>query len=798
MNISYNWLQEFCEIPYTAQELGEKLTSVGIAVEKVTYIGNYEKVVVGEVLEVENLPGTELFKTKVSTGKEIFEVVTGAKNVFAGFKYPFALPGAKLPNGITIEERRIRGVVSQGMLLSAEELGLLERKGAEPGLMLLPPEAPVGEKIEKVLELDDYLLELDLTPNRGDCLSVLGVAREVAALTGHRLKLAEPELPLDNGSCPVSIEIQNPELCGRYMGIVIKNVKVGPSPLWLEQRLRKAGIRPINNIVDVTNYILLEYGQPLHAFDLDKLASPEIIVRNARAGEKITTLDGVERELTSEMLVIADREKPIAVAGIMGGQNTEVDDDTKTVFIEAAWFNPVSVRKTARKLGLRTDASQRFEKNVDIEGIKRALIKAALMICELAGGTIQGRYGDVYPKKFTPKVIAVSLSRAEEFLGISLDAKRVVEILESLGFRVTIGEKKIFVEVPSYRPDVSLEADIYEEIARYLGYNNFPDTMPIGITTTGFSPEYNFEYKVKNLLTALGMQEIITYSFINPDSYNKLGLSVDEVLTKSVVLLNPLSIEQSVMRTTLLPGLLDIAKRNENRQQENLLLFEMGNVFEKNGEDLPKETKLIGGIALGYRYGDWYNKPRKYDFYYVKGILESLFTSLGINNFSFSAAKDLPFLHPGKAARVYLENTEIGYLGELHPLVQKKYEFKNTPLVFELNYDLLKTLIPAEKKYTPLSPYPEVKRDIALLVEREIPAATFIEVIKGLAINTLKNIEIFDVYEGEKLGPNKKSIAISLTFSSTEKTLSEEEINNFMAQVLKALEAKTGAKLRTF
>jgi len=325
--------------------------------------------------------------------------------------------------------------------------------------------------------------------------------------------------------------------------------------------------------------------------------------------------------------------------------------------------------------------------------------------------------------------------------------------------------------------------------------------MPIGITTSGFSPEYNFEYKVKNLLTALGMQEIITYSFINPDSYNKLGLSVDEVLTKSVVLLNPLSIEQSVMRTTLLPGLLDIAKRNENRQQESLLLFEMGNVFEKSGEDLPKETKLIGGIALGYRYGDWYNKPRKYDFYYVKGILESLFTSLGINNFSFSAAKDLPFLHPGKAARVYLENTEIGYLGELHPLVKQKYEFKNTPLVFELNYDLLKTLIPVEKKYTPLSPYPEVKRDIALLaslVEREIPAATFLEVIKGLEINTLKNIEIFDVYEGEKLGPNKKSIAISLTFSSTEKTLSEEEINNFMAQILNALEAKTGAKLRTF
>ncbi|GAV22643.1 phenylalanine--tRNA ligase subunit beta [Carboxydothermus pertinax] len=798
MNISFNWIQEFCEVPFTAQELGDKLTSVGVAVEKVTYLGKLEKIVVGEILEVKAIPETELYKVKVSTGTGIYEVITGAKNAFIGEKYPFALPGAVLPNGIKIEERKIRGFISQGMLLSAEELGLLERKGVESGLMILPREVPVGENIAKVLDLDDYLLELDLTPNRGDCLSVLGVAREVAALTGHRLKLLEPELPLSESECPVKITIANPELCHRYMGIVLTNVKVGPSPLWLEQKLRKSGIRPINNIVDVTNYILLEYGQPLHAFDLEKLSGPEIIVRNAKPGEKITTLDGVSRELLPDMLVIADREKPVAIAGIMGGQNTEVDLETKAILIESAWFNPVSVRKTARKLGLRTDASQRFEKNVDIEGVKRALVKAAQMICELTGGTIQGKFEDVYPKKFEPKVIAVNLEKVEKFLGISLNLVKAEEILESLGFKVIPGNNKLLVEVPSYRPDIALEADIYEEFARYLGYNNFPDTLPVGLTTSGYSPEYNLEYKVKNLLAALGLQEVITYSFINPESYKKLGLSVDEVLEKSVVLLNPLSIEQSVMRKTLLPGLLDVAKRNENRQQENLMLFEIGNVFEKSSEELPLETKFIGGIALGNKPGNWFGKPQKYDFYYVKGLLESFFTALGIKLYSFLPAKDLPFLHPGKAARIYIESIEVGFIGELHPLVQREFEFKNSPIVFELNYDVLKTVVKQDKKFTPLSPYPEVKRDIALVVERDIPAGVLLEVIEGLAIPTLKEIDIFDVYEGEKLGSGKKSIAFSLTFSSMEKTLSDEEINNTIAYIVNALQEKTGAVLRTF
>jgi len=798
VNISYNWLLEFCKVPYNAFELGEKLTSVGIAVEKVTYLGNLDKIVVGEVLEVEAIPETELFKVKVLANSNIYEVITGAKNAVAGQKYPFALPGAVLPSGMKIEERKIRGYISQGMLLSAEELGLLERKGAEPGLMVLPPETREGGDLAKVLDLDDYVLELDLTPNRGDCLSVLGVAREAAALTGKKLVVEEPKLPEAKGSCPVNITIENPELCRRYMGIVVNNVKVGPSPFWLEQKLRKAGIRPINNIVDITNYILIAYGQPLHAFDLKKLAGPEIIVRTAKPGEKITTLDGVERELSPEMLVIADREKPVAVAGVMGGQNTEVDFTTNAILIEAAWFNPISVRKTAKKLGLRTDASQHFEKHVDIEGVKRALVEAALMICDLTGGTIEGNFADVYPNKFEEKVIAVSIEKAESFLGMPLTVTRAKEILEVLGFVVNLGDDKLLVEVPSYRPDVAIEADIFEELARFLGYNNFPDTLPEGVTTSGYSPEYTLEYRIKTLLTALGLQEVITYSFINPESYKKLGYNIDEILEKSVALLNPLSIEQSVMRLSLLPGLLDVAKRNENRQQENLLLFEIGNVFEKSIEVLPQETKFIGGIALGYKPGNWYEKAQKFDFYYVKGILESFFAALGIKNYYFTAAGDRPYLHPGKTAKIFIAGEEIGYLGELHPSTQRAYEFKNSPIVFELNYDVFRKYIKNEKNYTPLSPYPEVRRDIALIVNRKVTAGEMLNVIEGLAIKTLKAVEIFDVYEGEKLGVDKKSIAFSLTFSSMEKTLSDEEINEGLTVIINALKEKTGAVLRNF
>ncbi|WP_339060002.1 phenylalanine--tRNA ligase subunit beta [Tepidibacillus marianensis] len=804
MKVSYQWLSDYVEIenmnPY---ELAEKLTRSGVTVDIIEKVNpDLVKVVVGHVLETTKHPeATKLNICKVDVGQEeALQIVCGAANVAAGQKVPVALVGSKLPGNVKIKKAKLRGVESQGMICSSQELGMTERylsKEKTEGILVLQEDAPLGQPIEGVLGFNDYVLELDLTPNRADCLSMLGVAYEVAAILDRPLKL--PEVPLDEVIADhpsVSIEIEAPNECHHYAARLVKNISVGESPQWLQNRLIASGIRPINNVVDITNFVMLEYGQPLHAFDFEQLMEPKIVVRLAKPGEKMVTLDDQERTLDEEMLLITDGTKPIAIAGVMGGANSEVTEQTTEVLLESAYFSGSSVRKTSKKLGLRSEASMRFEKGVDPNRIYSAVNRAASLLEELSGGTVEG---DIYEAKITisEKIhIHVRTHWVNKVLGTQISNAEMKHIFERLQFSAAEIEDGFMVTVPTRRQDITQEVDLIEEIARIYGYDEIPTTMPSGrYSQGGLKPSQKLRRSIKNQLEAMGLQEVITYTFTSEQQL-KLNQGLADG-TKPIALALPMSEERQFLRTDLLPHLLEVAEYNANRNQSNIRIYEIGTVFttdELQITTLPKEKQVLAGIVTGQVPTHWQNSNETYDFYYVKGIVEQILSGLGITDIQVEHIM-IKGYHPGRTAVFKKDERILGYVGEIHPEVQQQYDLQRI-YGFELDLSVLFTLANTHIEYHPLPKYPAIQRDLAVVISKDITAQYLMNIIQTTAGTWLESVTLFDIYMSEKLGEDKKSMAFSLVYRNPERTLTDDEIATMQERVIQALRENASAELR--
>ncbi|RXT04743.1 phenylalanine--tRNA ligase subunit beta [Ammoniphilus sp. CFH 90114] len=807
MKVSYNWLKQYVDLEgITPEDLAERLTRSGIEVESVEARNKgVSKVVIGHVVERSKHPDADKLNVcQVDVGETVrLQIVCGAANVDAGQKVVVSVVGAELPGGLKIKKAKLRGVESQGMICSAKELGLNDKllpKAQQEGIMVLPEETEVGQDAITYLGLDDYILELGLTPNRSDCLSMLGVAYEVGAILDRPVQLpdavVEEAAESINGKVEVSIEAA--EHCTHYATRLISNIKLGSSPLWMQSRLMAAGIRPISNIVDITNYVMLEMGQPLHAFDYDEVHQGRIVVRLAKDGEKLTTLDDIERTLDGEMLLITDELKPIGIAGVMGGANSEVSDKTTTILLESALFSGKSIRKTAKKLGLRSEASLRFEKEVDPEAVDRALDRAAQLMVELAGGTVaQGKAVDMTSEHKRAQV-SLRLSRLNLLLGTTLEAEQVEAILGRLQFRYTRNGEVFEVEVPSRRQDITREVDLVEEVARLHGYDHIPTTLPIGPTTRGGLTDYqSFQRNLRNMLTGAGLYEVSTYSFTNEQIMYDFATLYKE--TKGIPLSMPMSEERSHLRVNLLPHMLETASYNRNRQNLDVAIFEMGRVFISEEERLtvlPEEKLGLAGLLTGNWTGDhWNSSAEKADFYLVKGVVELVLDNLGIQQVSYRQAENLKGMHPGRTAGLYVQDECVGYLGQVHPELQKKYDLDET-FVFQIDLEKLYSYVATMNQYKFLPKYPASTRDLSIVVEEGTSAAALQQVIEEQAGAILEKVELFDVYTGEKIGAGKKSMAFSLVYRSAETTLTDQEVNEAHDRVVQGLAKAYKAELR--
>ncbi|MEG2638681.1 MAG: phenylalanine--tRNA ligase subunit beta [Clostridiales bacterium] len=808
MNVSYQWLKSMVPIDWSPEELGERLTAVGLSVEQIEYFNKgIKNVVVGEVLSVAAHPDTQKTKwhvLEVNNGKEILTIVCGAPNVSVGIKVALAQVGAELPGGITLGAVDKSGVISYGMLCSTTELELPEGLGtaqSEGGIFILPSECTVGEEIVTALNLDDAILEIELTPNRADCLSVINIAREVAAISGKPLTVPKITLPkaVKNIKEMAKLDVEAKDLCPRYTAKLVEDVKIGPSPYWLRHRLAASGIRSISNIVDISNYVMLEMNQPSHTFDYDDLADHHIIVRRAQDKEEIVTLDENPRKLDSEMLLICDGEKPVCIAGVMGGLNTEITAKTKNILIESAYFYPKSVRQTYRKLGLPSEAASRFEKGVDMEAGERASNRICQLICELAGGTLVEGTLDSYEGSFIHRKVGVNYKRATDTLGFFVSDETIDAIMDSLGFTYEKIQGGLLVTIPHYRQDITLEVDLIEEIARLHGLDKIPATLPSGKLTEGKKTKaQKLEDKVKNTLTAVGFSEIITYSFMNKKHYDDLQLGEDDIRRKSVIIKNPFSDEQGIMRTLLLPSILTVAAGNMSRRNPNLALFEVAKVFAPiEGEKLPKETPHIVGLISGEFSTGWQGGTTKMDFFYMKGVIEILMKKLGIKNWDVDAKISEPFLHPGRSCGLTLNGEYLGYLGELHPSILETYELTEKAVVFEIDFDLLIKYCGGFVEYKAVSKYPAVDIDLAFVCDKDIAAGSIEKVITAVGGEYLSKLALFDIYEGEGILDSKKSLAYSLKFQAAKRTLKAEEINDTVKEIINKLKDELGVELRS-
>lgn len=804
MRVSYKWLKEYVDIPVSPEELADKMTMSGVAVENIEYPGKgLDKIVTGKIETITPHPDADkLVICRINTGAEIFQVVTGAPNVREGQIILLALVGATLP-GMKITKAKLRGVESFGMLCSAQEMGL-DPKNFPPdqqeGILEFDSGTPLGMDARELLGLDDAILELELTPNRADCLSMVGVAQEVAAILGTELKLPEIKVreTAEAIEGQVSVTINNPELCGRYVGRLVRDVRVGQSPAWMQQRLRAAGIRPISNIVDVTNYVMMELGQPLHAFDYEKLMGHAIIVRRAETGEKFVSLDDVERDLNPDILVIADAERGVAIAGVMGGLNSEITDSTSSVLIESACFNPASIHRTSKNLALRSESSMRFEKGVDINNCLLAANRACQLIQEMGAGEIVQGAVDNFPAPRQNPVIRLRTDRVSRILGVGVPVGENAEIMKRLGFIVTREGIDLLVEVPTRRGDITTEIDLIEEIARLFGYNNIPTTLPEGASSEGRKTKAQVVTdQVIDVMTECGLSEIVTLSFMNPKVFDLLNQPADSPLRQTVTVQNPLSEEQRVLRTTMLPGILDIMARNTARKNKDLAFFEVGRVFNpRSGEKLPEEILSLSAGVMGKTGSGWATQATDMDFYFLKGVLETLMDSLNIRKYNVVPESGHPAFHPGRTARIELQGESIGILGEVHPDVVENFRLNDRVCLMEVN---LKKIIDAAgglKKYSQLPKYPAVERDIAIVVDKDILAAEIYGIIKKQAGQLLESISLFDVYQGKQIKEGFKSMAFSLRFQAPDRTLTDEEVNAVYDKVQKALQEKLGAQLR--
>lgn len=808
------WLSEYVDLSgYTAQQLAEKLTRGGIEVDVVEPRNlGVSGVVVGHVVSREKHPDADkLSVCRVDAGSgELLQIVCGAKNVDSGQKVPVAMIGAVLPGNFKIKRAKLRGVESQGMICSAKELGLNDKllaKEIQEGILVLPESAQIGDSILDVLDLNDEVLELDLTPNRADALSMRGVAYEIGALLGRKVNFPEVQAARYESSDikpafeQFAITISAAEDCSIYAGRVIEGVSVAASPLWLQNRLMAAGIRPINNIVDITNFVMLEYGQPLHAFDADRLAGGRVDVRRAAAGETLVTLDDAERKLEPHMLLITDGEKPIALAGVMGGANSEVSEGTTRILLESAKFAGGSVRRTSRGLGLRSEASLRFEKEVDPEGVIAALDRAAALMAEIAGGRLAPGITKAAVGDDKRLQVSVSLDKVNRYLGTALTAEEIGQIFDRLLFAYEEVKGTFVVEVPSRRGDITRDVDLIEEIARLYGYDHIPTTLVQGATTPGALSKPQFIRRaLRKLLTHAGLHEAMNYSFTNPQDVGRFSRLNPEF--EPIRLAMPMSEDRSVLRTSLVPQLLDIAARNRNRNIENTSVFEMGSVFihnQKELRDLPSEEPRLGILLTGSRRPDsWAEREGAVDFYDLKGYIEKIAVQMGLPALIWEAAS-LPDLHPGRTAEIYIATGQgkqlLGYAGQIHPSLQAERDLVDT-YVAELDLALIYEAAEFNVAYQALPKYPAITRDIAVVVDRELESAKLSAKVQEIAGDLLESVAIFDVYIGERLGDSKKSVALALVFRHAERTLKDEEVTALHEQIVKELTDSFGAELR--
>lgn len=810
MQVSIKWLKDYIDFTETPQQLADKLTMAGIPVENVVDPGEgLEKVVTGRIEKLEphqNSDHLQICTMNVGLAENII-IVTGAQNVAEGQVVPVAMVGAHLPNGMKISKGKLRGVASNGMLCSAQELKLdLEKLPEEQktGIFILPSDTPVGIPAKDVLGLNDVVLEFELTANRADCFSVFGLVREIAAITGNKPHFPEIKVNEDDNTKLndiFSVEIADPDLCSRFSTRMLKNVKIGPSPEWMQQRLEGAGIRSINNVVDVTNFVMIELGHPMHAYDYDKITGKKLIARRAIEGEELHTLDDTSRKAKGEMLVIADSEKAAGLAGIMGGFETEITDTTTTVVLESADFYGPCIRRTARACGLSSEASGRFERGVDSETTIKALDRAAQLLQEMGACTICEGIVDVYPNPKQANYVTFTPEQINNHLGTNIAKDVMLNIITSVGFDVTKDENdEITVKVPSWRNDVTCMADISEEIARLHGFDKIKSTLPNGVSMQGTqSAKQTFIDKVKASLSSQGLYETISFALTNEETFNKLNIPQDSPLRKAVPIMNPLSDEYPLVRTTLLSSIFDNLARNLARKNDDVALFEVGSVFFPKAlpvTELPDEVVKIAGAITGRRNAQGWNQANDMvDFYDAKGIIEELLANLRVTRYTVEAGTHYA-MHPGKTALFKKGRDVIATVGEVHPAVLSAYGITKPVYIFELDATTVMKYMAKDLKYKALPKYPATSRDLAMLVDVDVNAADIEKAMTKAAGQNLTQITLFDVYTGKQVEEGKKSLAFSLTFQSNDKTLTDAEIDPAIEKIVAKLQKDFNANLR--
>ena len=799
MRVSLKWLKDYVGVALPPTEIARRLTMAGLEVKDTELIGGgWENVFVGQVKEVNPHPNADRLRlATIDLGTEQLTVVCGAPNLRVGDKVPFARVGAELVDAHSgaksvLKPAKIRGVVSAGMACSERELGISDDHS---GLLILPAEAPLGMPLAEYL--GDAIFNLEVTPNRPDCLSVIGIAREIGALTGKKISMpsdayVEAGAPIDG---QISVEIEAPDLCPRYCASLIKGVRIGPSPAWMQQRLVAGGMRPINNIVDITNFVMLEYGQPLHSFDYSLIRGRKIIVRRAKQGEKMTTLDGSERELAPNTLVIADADRAVAVAGVMGGANTEVEDSTTSILLEAASFNATSIHYTARTLAMPSEASHRFERGIRAELTIPALKRATQLMQTLAGGEVAAGIVDVFPGRRVAQPITVSTMQARRLLGVEFTREQMLESLSSLGFECQLGPRDDDLSsVPPYwRSDIRIAEDLIEEVARVAGYEKIPTTLLAeAIPAQDPVPMLGLKERIRNVLIGYGFDEVVTSTLVGADDLKKLSPAGTEVLALHLV--NPMTSEQEYLRPTLRSHLFAALAANQRFVDGPVRLVEFSKVYVPRANDLPDERETACAVLAGPRVERWWqNGSDISDFFYAKGILEGLANILGVSG-SFESSAD-PSLRPDNQAALVIGGRKVGVVGELHQKVRDNFEITGTAFLAELDLPELLSLAGAVRNYTPIPRFPAVTRDIALVVENTVTNRQVSEIIRTFSL--VHRLQLFDVYSGDQVPDGKKSLAYRLTFLSSNKTLTDEEVNSVLNRILDRLTSELGATLRT-
>ncbi len=808
MKITYNWLQEYVPLDgVSPAQLADQLTMLGLEVDSVTPLfPELADLKTGTVLSAEPHPNADkLTLCRVQVGDEELQIVCGAPNVRAGLSVAVALPGTTLPGDVKIKKSKVRGVESQGMICSERELGLGDDHS---GIMELDPSIPSGQSFLQHAGLQDTMIEVDLTPNRPDCASVIGIAREAAGINGRQLHVPYREKRLASATPSFAVEVAAPDLCPRYAARLIKGVTIGPSPWWLKRRLLAVGLRPVNNVVDITNLVMLEYGQPLHAFDFRKLAEGRIVVRTPRPHEtSFTAIDHVQRSLEPDMLLICDGSAPVAIAGVMGGLDSEVSASTVDVLLESAYFNPVSIRKTARRLGLATDASYRFERGIDPDGTIAAMERAVALICELAGGTAEPGGIDLDNRPAPAGPLTLRVSRTAALLGVELDAERIARLLSAIEIDCRIIDADtITVIVPSFRVDLEREADVVEEVARLIGYDQIPIRLP-GVDLS--FPEQDRERlernRVRSVLNGAGFTEAINYSFTASGADDRLRLAADDRRRHHVRILNPLTEEQDVMRTSLLPGLLENINRNLRFEQTSARLFEIGKLyFPRTGEPLADEPTWLAGVLTGNRYGSHaplHFPPQEVDIYDAKGAVETVLDNLrlpvGEEGIALCPAQQAePFAEPLFALDICLHGSPIGTIGKIASPVLREFGIKRDVYYFDLDFSALCGETPSRRSFAALPVYPSVKRDLALVVPVTTPAGELVRTVMASREKLIEHCDVFDVYQGDKIKAGHKSVALAITYRSETKTLTEKQVEKAHARLVQSLTDTFGGALR--